>query len=143
MPVPSNPAGHLLAASFAGEPDAALEDLYREKHAQFLRVARAITADSDSAYESVQEGFARALRGSEGLQRVGALEPWVWRIVVNAARDRRRADARRHHREVGEAALESVAAPDAPVADRAVLAAVAALPRATAPGAVSEPLRGS
>jgi RNA polymerase sigma factor (sigma-70 family) len=67
-----------------------LESLYRSDFAQFVRVARAVTGDPDSALEAVQEGFADALRNAGKWKGEGPLEGWVWRCVVNRARKMRR-----------------------------------------------------
>jgi RNA polymerase sigma factor (sigma-70 family) len=67
-----------------------IETLYRAKFCQFERVARAITGDHDSALESVQEGFADALRSCAQWAGRGSLEAWVWRCIVNRARKVRR-----------------------------------------------------
>ena len=66
-----------------------LESLYRLDFAQFVRVARAVTGDRDSALEAVQEGFADALRNSSQWQGRGPLAGWVWRCVLNRARKAR------------------------------------------------------
>lgn len=116
------------AASAGERTTAGIEALYRRAYPGFLRVAQAITRDADAAHDAVQEGFARALRGGGGLRRGDALEPWVWRTVVNAARDRRRADDRRLRRESGDGALEAVPVHDAAPPDAALTAAVGDLP---------------
>ena len=67
-----------------------LESLYRSDFSQFVRVARAVTNDPDSALEAVQEGFADALRNAGQWKDEGPLEGWVWRCVVNRARKTRR-----------------------------------------------------
>ena len=67
-----------------------LEALYRSGFARFVRVARAVTGDRDSALEAVQEGFADALRNSGQWQGQGPLAGWVWRCVLNRARKARR-----------------------------------------------------
>jgi RNA polymerase sigma-70 factor (ECF subfamily) len=67
-----------------------IELLYRSRFAAFVRVARAITADRESALEAVQEGFADALRGADGWQGRGSLEGYVFRCVVNRSRKMRR-----------------------------------------------------
>jgi len=66
-----------------------IESLYRARFRHFERVARAITGNSDSALEAVQEGFADALRHSSQWTGRGPLEGWVWRCVVNRARKTR------------------------------------------------------
>src|SRR5581483_1006215 len=48
--------------------------------------------------DAVQEAFAKALRKSRRFRGEGNLEAWVWRIVVNAARDA----ARRRRRRLAE-----------------------------------------
>lgn len=70
---------------------AEIERLYRARFPQFLRVAWAITGDREQALDAVQEGFAGAIRSRRTLRRDDSLEPWLWRAVVNASRDRRRA----------------------------------------------------
>ena len=77
----------------AGASWSQIESLYRAQFRQFERVARAITGDSDSALEAVQEGFADALRHSGDWSGRGPLEGWVWRCVVNRARKARRRPA--------------------------------------------------
>lgn len=69
-----------------------IEELYRQRHRSFFRVARAITGDAEGAAEAVQDGFADAIRGRHGYRGEGPLEAWVWRAVVNAARKSLRAD---------------------------------------------------
>jgi DNA-directed RNA polymerase specialized sigma24 family protein len=67
-----------------------LEELYRTQRPQFCRAAAAIAGDSAVAEDSVQDAFAKAVRKRRSYRGRGSLEAWVWRIVVNAARDARR-----------------------------------------------------
>jgi RNA polymerase sigma factor (sigma-70 family) len=67
-----------------------IEAVYRRRYPSFLRVAAAITRDEDAGRDAVQDGFARAVRGRHGYKGRGTLEAWLWKAVVNAARDRRR-----------------------------------------------------
>jgi RNA polymerase sigma-70 factor, ECF subfamily len=67
-----------------------IESIYRSEFNQFVRVAQAITGDRDTGLESVQEGFADALRNAGQWKGRGPLEAWVWRCVVNRARKSRR-----------------------------------------------------
>src|SRR5712691_6834268 len=71
-----------------------LETLYRARLPEFRRVAAAIAGDRELGREAVQEAVATAVRKRRSYRRDGPLEAWVWRLVVNAARD-----ARRHRRE--------------------------------------------
>jgi RNA polymerase sigma factor (sigma-70 family) len=64
-----------------------IEGVYRRDFARFLHVATAITGDVELAADSVQDGFARAIRLRKSYSGRGSLTGWLWRIVVNAARD--------------------------------------------------------
>jgi RNA polymerase sigma-70 factor, ECF subfamily len=64
-----------------------LEALYRERLSHFTRAATAIAGDEESGRDAVQEAFAKALRKRRRFRGDGSVEAWVWRIVVNAARD--------------------------------------------------------
>ena len=64
-----------------------LEALYRERLPEFTRTATAIAGDEESGRDAVQDAFAKALRKRRRFRGEGNLEAWVWRIVVNAARD--------------------------------------------------------
>jgi DNA-directed RNA polymerase specialized sigma24 family protein len=70
-----------------------LEALYRAKLPEFRRVAAAIAGDRELGRDAVQEAFASAVRSRRSFRGNGTLEAWVWRIVVNAARDARRRPA--------------------------------------------------
>jgi RNA polymerase sigma-70 factor (ECF subfamily) len=83
-----------------------LELLYRAKLAQFCRAAAAIAGDPELGRDAVQEAFARAVRKRRRFRGDGPLEAWVWRIVVNAARD-----ARRKHGVVAEPVDAAAVAP--------------------------------
>jgi len=67
-----------------------LEALYRAKLPEFRRAAAAIAGNEEAGRDAVQEAFAAAVRKRRTWRRRGPLEAWVWRIVVNAARDARR-----------------------------------------------------
>jgi RNA polymerase sigma-70 factor (ECF subfamily) len=67
-----------------------LEELYRHRYGDFVRVATAIAGSATNGTEAVQEAFARALRSAGEFRGDAPLEAWVWRIVVNAARAERR-----------------------------------------------------
>jgi RNA polymerase sigma-70 factor (ECF subfamily) len=67
-----------------------IEAVYRQRYSSFLRVASAIAGDEEAGRDAVQDGFAGAVRGRHGYKGRGPLEAWIWKAVVNAARDRRR-----------------------------------------------------
>jgi RNA polymerase sigma-70 factor (ECF subfamily) len=64
-----------------------LETLYRARLPEFTRAAAAIAGDPETGRDAVQDAFAKALRKRRSFRRETNLEAWVWRIVVNAARD--------------------------------------------------------
>jgi RNA polymerase sigma factor (sigma-70 family) len=68
----------------------AVEEVYRLRYTEFLRVCTAMIGDRESGHDAVQEGFARALRSLPTAPSAGALEPWLWRVVTNTARDHMR-----------------------------------------------------
>jgi RNA polymerase sigma factor (sigma-70 family) len=69
---------------------AELEELYRSRRPNFCRAAAAIAGDRSLGEEAVQEAFAKAVRKRRSFKADASLEAWVWRIVVNSARDARR-----------------------------------------------------
>jgi RNA polymerase sigma factor (sigma-70 family) len=75
---------------------ASLEVLYSRRYHRFLRVAEAILGDVEAAHDAVQDAFARAIRSRFDFRGEGSLEGWVWRIVVNAARNARRVQPAAH-----------------------------------------------
>ena len=69
-----------------GATPAELERLYRDRFADFSRVATAICRDADLGRDAVQGAFATALRERRSFRGTGPLEGWVWRILVHEAR---------------------------------------------------------
>jgi DNA-directed RNA polymerase specialized sigma24 family protein len=64
-----------------------LEVLYRNRLNEFVRVATAIAGDRERGLDAVHDAFTSAVRKHHRFRGEGTLEAWVWRIVVNAARD--------------------------------------------------------
>jgi RNA polymerase sigma factor (sigma-70 family) len=73
-----------------GVPLAELESLYRLRFDHFAGVASAITGDGESGRDAVQNAFAAAVRERGAFRGEGAVEAWLWRIVVNEAKRLRR-----------------------------------------------------
>jgi RNA polymerase sigma factor (sigma-70 family) len=73
---------------------AEIERIYRVRFRAFLFTVTAFLRDGDAALDVVQDGFARALRSADEHRGEGTVEAWVWRIVLNAARDAGRARGR-------------------------------------------------
>jgi RNA polymerase sigma factor (sigma-70 family) len=72
----------------------AIEAIYRAQAARFRGLAAAV-AGADAASDVVQEAFVRALRKQASWRGEGPLEAWLWRLVLNAARDAQRRRVRR------------------------------------------------
>ena len=66
-----------------------LREVYERRLADFRRVAAAIVGDREVAADVVQDAFVRAVRQRDSFARRGSLDAWLWRIVVNTARDQR------------------------------------------------------
>lgn len=65
----------------------AIATLYQERFRAFVGGAYAVVGEPEAARDVVQEAFARALRDRRRFRGEGTLEAWLWRIVVNVARD--------------------------------------------------------
>ncbi len=65
----------------------AIEAVYRDRFSTFHRVATAITGNPDLGRDAVQEAFARAIRWRRDFHGDGPLEGWLWRTVINVAKD--------------------------------------------------------
>jgi RNA polymerase sigma factor (sigma-70 family) len=74
---------------------AQIEEVYRQRAADFERVATAIVRDPDAARDVVQDAFVALIRKRGSFERRGSLDAWAWRSVVNTALNRQRT-ARRH-----------------------------------------------
>ena len=74
---------------------AAYEELVRRYEQQAFRAAYFVCGDADEASDAAQEGFVRAWRALPRFRRGAEPRPWLMRIVVNAARNRRRGVGRR------------------------------------------------
>jgi len=101
-----------------------IEQLYRDRYAHFVQVARAILGDETIAHDAVQEGFSHAIRKRGSYRAEGPLEAWLWRAVVNSAL---RARQKNGSLDPFELAPEQ-AASAAPAEDEEIRAWVAALP---------------
>jgi RNA polymerase sigma-70 factor, ECF subfamily len=64
-----------------------LATVYMRGYHRFLRVAEAIVRDGELARDVVQDAFARAIRSRFDYHGDGSVEAWVWRIVVNTAKN--------------------------------------------------------
>lgn len=72
-----------------GAPLEAIELLYRERYADFLRTASAISGGPESGRDAVHDAFVSAVRSRAAYRGDGTIEAWVWRMVVTSALKRR------------------------------------------------------
>jgi RNA polymerase sigma factor (sigma-70 family) len=84
-----------------------IEAVYRRRLADFRRVAAAVTRDRQAAHDVVQEAFGAAIRRRETYRGTGDLDAWIWRIVLNAARQYLRSEGLRALAETGASANRS------------------------------------
>jgi RNA polymerase sigma-70 factor, ECF subfamily len=64
-----------------------IEAVYRRRLPELRRVATAITGSREPGLDAVQDAFASAVHRRAQFRGEGSIEGWLWRIVVNAARD--------------------------------------------------------
>ncbi len=83
----------------------AIVGVYRSRGAAFLRVAAAITGDAAAAHDSVQEGFALAIRHRSRYRGDGPLEAWIWRLVAKLPERQRLAVFLRYYADLDYAAI--------------------------------------
>jgi len=67
-----------------------IEMVYLRRFNEFCSLANAILHDREQAKDAVQDAFVAALRRRRQWRGEGSLDAWLWRAVLNAARDRRR-----------------------------------------------------
>jgi RNA polymerase sigma factor (sigma-70 family) len=89
-----------------GVDSSRLEAVYRERFADFLRIAFAITRDEGLARDAVQETFAKALRSSENFRAESDLDGWIWGILINVARSLRATKMRGLGQDVTDVVLQ-------------------------------------
>jgi len=73
----------------------AYEELVRRYEEPAFRAALFVCGDADEARDAAQEGFVRAWQALGRFRSGAEPRPWLMRIVVNAARNRRRGSGRR------------------------------------------------
>lgn len=81
-----------LATRARGGDHAAFAELAEMVAGRLAAVARLILRDEHAAQDAVQEALVDAWRDIRGLRDPDRVEAWLYRILVNACRDRARAD---------------------------------------------------
>jgi RNA polymerase sigma factor (sigma-70 family) len=97
----------------------AYEELVRPHREIAFRVAYVITRSAADAEDAAQDGLVKAWRALGRFRADEPLRPWLLKIVVNEARNRRRSAGRREHLALRAAAASSGEA--APSPEEAVL----------------------
>lgn len=82
-----------LEALKAGDA-AAFEALLHRYHGPLLRVALGYVRDREAAEDAVQETWLRVLAGLDRFEGRSTLKTWIFGILLNVARSRRRRDLR-------------------------------------------------
>ena len=78
-----------------GGDASAYEELVRRYQDIAVRTAYVVTGDGAEAEDIAQDAFVKAFYALNGFQSGAPFRPWLLRIVVNEARNRRKASGRR------------------------------------------------
>ncbi len=82
------PSSHTLSKPSRREATAAgIEAVYRARASEFLRVATAIAGSREGGRDAVQEALTRAFARRTTFRGTGNVEAWLWKAVVNSARN--------------------------------------------------------
>jgi RNA polymerase sigma-70 factor (ECF subfamily) len=82
-----------LAALRAGD-EAAFQSLIQRYHGSMLRLAMTYVGDRGAAEDVVQETWLTCLRSLDRFEGRSSLKTWIFGIVINIARSRRRKESR-------------------------------------------------
>jgi RNA polymerase sigma factor (sigma-70 family) len=64
-----------------------IERVYRARYRDFARMAQAVVGDAETAKDVVHDAFVSIVQSRSSFSAQGSLEGWIWRAVVNKARD--------------------------------------------------------
>jgi hypothetical protein len=82
------PSSHPLSKPGRREATAAgIEAVYGARASEFLRVATAIAGSREGGRDAVQEALTRAFARRTTFRGTGTVEAWLWKAVVNSARN--------------------------------------------------------
>lgn len=104
------PDSELVAAARQGH-GAAFGELVRRHQASALRVAAMALGSEVGADDVAQEAFVKAHRALDRFRLEEAFKPWLFRIVVNTARNRQRGAVRQRRLAVRVGRLGSTVEP--------------------------------
>lgn len=83
-----------LVERVRGGDTRAFDELYRLYHTRAYHLAFRVTKNPESALDVVQEAFIKVFKNLEGFEGTSSFYTWLYRIVMNLAIDRVRAEAR-------------------------------------------------
>jgi RNA polymerase sigma-70 factor, ECF subfamily len=84
----------LIAQARGGDREA-VEQLVRQYQQLAFRVAYVVTRDEEDAKDAAQTAMIKAVAGLKGFHEGSPFRPWLLRIVVNEAKDRKTASIKR------------------------------------------------
>jgi RNA polymerase sigma-70 factor, ECF subfamily len=125
------PSDEALMTQVAAGNEAAFRRLAQRHLGRGLGLARRVTGNAADAEDVVQEALLRVWTHAPRWRPTAAFRTWFYRIVMNLCLDRRRRPASAPLEEAGEpvsSAPDAAATIEAAETDRAVAAAIAALP---------------
>lgn len=108
---PNRSDADLLADHVRGDP-AAFAELIRRHHGRLHRLARRCSRSPEDAADALQDALLAVHRAAGSFRSDAAVSSWLYRIVVNACRDRLRTHAQ------DTRPLEDTGAASVAVADR-------------------------
>ena len=94
-PSASRPSDAELAAASGKGDSAAFGELVSRHQDRAFNLAFRLTGSHEDAADAVQEAFLKAYRGIQSFRRQSSFYTWLFRIVVNEVRSRRRSRSSR------------------------------------------------
>lgn len=91
----AEPSPEIIARAKQGDPEALTELIYSQQHYVY-RIAMGVLRNPDDAADVTQEAFLRVFRSLAQYQGESRFTTWLYRLVVNLARD----ELRRRGRQV-------------------------------------------
>jgi RNA polymerase sigma factor (sigma-70 family) len=67
-----------------------IERVYRTRRRELLRLAQAVVGSKEAAKDVVHDAFVSVVEQRASFAARGSLDGWIWRSVLNKARDHRR-----------------------------------------------------
>ena len=104
-----------------------LEEAFARYQDELLGMLYYLVGNAEDARDTLQETFVKCWRHRQGMQEIGNLRAWIFRVAVNAGRDMRKTAWRRRRRPLqneGETLVAKDRRPEADATRREQLALV-------------------